>query len=478
VRIQRDVYEGSGSHGILRTAAGIKGVHSVLRALPSEGYFQAAFGAGERSGEPPAVTISPLLETPAESLSPGNLERDLTRAAMRHPETETVMLVRSETALLTGEDLPSPTLPPHPETGQETRFVTCEEVTPGTGEFEAADLALEELVRAHATPMDRTPAPTVNVFGPPPLNPGAAAEYAETVRLLDLIGVGVNACVPLGSSVADLSRLSQAWANVLLYREVGDSATLYLQDTFGTPRVTTPMIGAAGTGSVLRTVGGLCGIDANKIQRVVWSELGQTAKLPWFARLIPPEDLRGKRATIFGDLTYTLGLGYALAREVGLEVTCAGTYLEHLEQDFLFHTNSFTDQAFVTGDPEEAGARIEEANPDLLIGTRLEREVANALGIPFLQLCAPAGARVFVEKPLMGYVGSSVLADLLEGALSRGREYPKTNSSAVPWTEEALEGLEEIPAFLRGRTRRLAEEYAKETHAREITRDVLERSRR
>jgi light-independent protochlorophyllide reductase subunit B len=477
MRILRNTYEGPGSHGILRTVAGIKGVHSVLRALPSEGYFQAAFGAGERDGEPAAVTISPLMETPDGSLSPGDLERDLTRAAMQHPETETVMLVHSETSLLANEEAPSPTLPPHPETGQETKLVTCEQATAGIGELEAADLALEALVRAHATPMERSPTPTVNVFGPPLLNPGAAAEYAETIRLLALIGVEVNACVPLGANVRDLSQLSQAWANVLLYREVGDSATLYLQDTFGTPRVTTPMIGAAGTGSVLRTIGGLCELDANKIQRAIWSELGQTAKLPWFSRLIAPESLRGKRAAIFGDLTYTLGLGYALAREVGLEVACAGTYLEHLEQDFLFHTNSFTDQAFVTGNPEEAAARLEEANPDVLIGTRVEREVADTLGIPFLPLCAPAGPKAFVERPLMGYVGSSVLADLLEEALNRSREKPKTSSREIPWTDEAMEGLEEIPAFLRGRTRRLAEEYAKETYAGEITRDVLERSR-
>ncbi len=476
MRILRSTYEGPGSHGILRTVAGMKGIHSVLRALPSEGYFQAAFGAGAREGEPPAMTVSPLID-PEGSLSPGNLERDLTRAAMRHPETETVMLVRSETSLLTGEEVPAPTLPPHPETGQETRLVTCGQVTPGTGETEAADLALEELVRAHAAPTERTPTPTVNIFGPPLLNPGAAAEYAETVRLLGLIGVGVNACIPLGTSVGDLSQLAGAWANVLLYREIGESATLYLQDTFDTPRVTTPMIGAAGTGSVLRTIGGLCGLDANQIQRVVWSELGQTAKLPWFSRLLLPEDLRGKRAAIFGDFTYTLGLGYALAREVGLEVACAGTYLEHLEQDFLFHTNSFTDQAFVTGNPEEAAARLEEADPDLLIGTRLEKEVADTLGVPFLPICAPASARAFVERPLMGYAGSSVLADLLEESLNRGRERTKTASRGIPWTEEALEGLEEIPAFLRGRTRRLAEEYARETHAREITRDVLERSR-
>ena len=477
MKILRSTYEGPGSHGILRTAAGITGVHSVLRALPGEGYFQAIFGASERGSEPAAVTVSPLMEMPEGSLSPGDLERDLTRAAKSNPETETVMLVRSETSLLTGEDIPSPTLPPHPETGRETRLVTCERATPGMGEYEAADLALEALVRANAVPMERSPEPTVNVFGPPLLNPGAAAEYAETVRLMTLIGVGVNACVPLGADVGDLSRLSQAWANVLLYREIGESATVYLQDTFGTPRVTTPMIGAAGTGSVLRTIGGLCELDANKIQRVVWAELGQTSKLPWFARLLPPEELQDKRAAIFGDLTYTLGLGYALAREVGLEVFLRRHVSRAPGARLFVHTNSFTDQAFVTGDPETAAARLEEADPDILIGTRLEREVADALGIPFLQLCAPADSRAFVERPLMGYTGSSVLADLLEAALTRTRERPKINPRGPTWTDEALEGLGEIPAFLRGRTRRLAEEYAEETYAREITLDVLERSR-
>lgn len=477
MRILRNVYEGPGSHGVLRTVSGIKGVHTVLRAQSSEGHFQATFGSSYGSGEPANVTVSPLMETPNGSLSPGDLARDLTRAAMSHPETETVMLVRSETSLLSGENTPSPTLPPHPETGKETRFVTCAKVTPEMGEYEASDLALEALVRAHASPLDRTSEPTVNVFGPPLLNPGAAAEYAETVRLLGLIGVGVNACVPLGANVENLSQLSQAWANLLLYRETGESATVYLQETFGTPRVTTPMVGAGGTGSVLRAIGGLCELEPNKIQRVVWSELGKTSKLPWFARLMAPEELQDKRAAIFGDFTYTLGLGYAIAREVGLEVACAGTYLEHLEPDFLSQTKSFTDSAFVTGDPDDVASRLEEADPDILIGTRAEREVADELGVPFLQLCAPADSRAFVERPLMGYAGSSVLADLLKEALTDVGERPKTSVRGPRWTEEALKVLDETPSFLRGRTRRLAEEYAKENHAREITREVFERSR-
>src|SRR3712207_7554010 len=67
--------------------------------------------------------------------------------------------------------------------------------------------------------------------------PGAAAEYEEAERLLNLVGVEVNARVPLGATVEGLRRLPRAWGNVLLYREVGETATLHLQDEHGVGRV-------------------------------------------------------------------------------------------------------------------------------------------------------------------------------------------------------------------------------------------------
>lgn len=477
MKLRRNLYEGPGSHGALRAASGTRGLRSVLRALPGETYFQALFTSAQRSGASPPVTLSPLLENREGSYTPGDPGRDMARAVALHPDTETLMFVRSDATLLAGEEPPDPDLPENPETGRPVNLVLCDEISAGVGEMAAMDLAVESLVRAHAKPLEKSQEPTVNLFGPPVLNPRAAAEYEEAERLLGLLGVGVNARVPLGGSVRELSRISRAWANLVLYREAGESATLYLQDEFEIPRVTTPMIGAAGTGAVLRAIGELCGLEAGRVQRVIWGELGQTSKLPWFARLMAPETLRGRRAAIFGDLTYTLGLGYALAREVGIEVAWAGTYLEHLERDFLFSANSFTDYAFFTDDPAEVAARVEEYEPELLIGTHLEREVADALGVAFLPLCPPAAVHPFVEKPLMGYSGSSSLADLLEDPLRRPAQQPKAPSRSLPWTEEALEDLDEVPAFLRGRARRLAEDHARKTGAREITREVFEHSR-
>ena len=475
MKLLRGVYEGPQSYGILRVAASIRGVHTLLRALPGEAYFRTLYGARERTGEMAPVTLSPPREGRDDSMAPGNLARDLSGVVRRHPKAEIVILARSEASLLSGETITS--LPEVEGTGRLPELVTFPWENPGMRETEAAELALEDLIRArmHDRP-ERSPYPTVNLFGPPIFGPGAAAEYAEAERLLDMIGVEVNARVPLGANTTDLSRLPRAWANVLLYREVGESATLYLQDELGMPRVTTPMIGAAGTGAALRTVGELCQLDPKSVQRTIWAELARTAKLPWYARLEPPETFQDRRVAIFGDFTYPLGLGYALAREVGLEITACGTYLTHLERDFLFHAHTFTEGAFVEEDPEEVAARIEAAKPDLIIGTRLEEGVADSLGVPFLPLCPPVADSPFVGRPVMGYAGSSVLADALDNVLREKRTEP-AGEAGMQWTDGALQEAAEVPLFLRARARRLAEERARSQGSGEVTREIFLESR-
>jgi light-independent protochlorophyllide reductase subunit B len=476
VKLLRGVYEGPQSHGILRVAASIGGVHTLLRALPGETYFRTLYGARERTGEMAPVTLSPLREGPDDSMAPGNLARDFSGVIRRNPKAEIVLLARSEASLLSEESIPT-ILPETEGTGRAPRLVTFPWEQPGMRETEAAELALEDLIHAgmHHRP-ERSPYPTVNVFGPPIFGPGAAAEYAEAERLLDMIGVEVNARVPLGANARDLGRLPRAWANVLLYREIGESATLYLQDEFGMPRVTTPMIGAAGTGAVLRSVGELCQLDPKSVQRTIWAELAGTAKLPWYARLEPPETFQNRRVAIFGDFTYPIGLGYALAREVGLEIIACGTYLTHLERDFRFHAHTFTEGAFVEDDPDRVAARIEAAKPDLIIGTHLEEGVADSLGVPFLPLCPPVSDTPFVVRPLMGYAGSSVLADTLDKVLRENGREPAAEAG-MRWTDEALLEAAEVPLFLRARARRLAEERARKQGSGEVTREIFLKSR-
>jgi light-independent protochlorophyllide reductase subunit B len=215
VKLLSGVYEGPQSYGIMRVAASIGGVHALLRAQPGEAYFRTLYGARERTGEMAPVTLSTMREGPDGSMAPGNLARDLSSVVRRHPKTEIVVLAHSEASLLSGETIPVTTLPEVEGTGRTPGLITFPWEGPGMREIEAAELALEDLIRARMNDRhERSPYPTVNLFGPPIFGPGAAAEYAEAERLLDMIGVEVNARVPLGANTADLDRLPRAWANV------------------------------------------------------------------------------------------------------------------------------------------------------------------------------------------------------------------------------------------------------------------------
>ncbi len=70
------------------------------------------------------------------------------------------------------------------------------------------------------------------------------------------------------------------------------------------------------------------------------------------------------------------------------------------------------------------------------------------------------------------------MADALDGVLGRTEEEPEAvEVTGMPWTGEALKELAEIPPFLRGRARRLAEERARELDSTEVTREIFLESR-
>ena len=76
----------------------------------------------------------------------------------------------------------------------------------------------------------------------------------------------------------------------------------------------------------------------------------------------------------------------------------------------------------------------------------------------------------------MGYTGSSVLADELDNVLRKKRIEP-AGEAPIQWTEGALQEVSEVPLFLRGRARRLAEEHARKQGSAKVTREIFLESR-
>jgi light-independent protochlorophyllide reductase subunit B len=154
---------------------------------------------------------------------------------------------------------------------------------------------------------------------------------------------------------------------------------------------------------------------------------------------------------------------------------------------------------------------IEALQPELVLGTQMERHIAKRLRIPCAVISAPVHVQDFPARysPQMGFEGANVLFDtwvhplvmgLEEHLLHMFRDDFEFNDAAgashlgghgaseakvepvvadmaettdIIWTGEAEAELRKIPFFVRGKARRNTERFASERHLNPITLETL-----
>ena len=124
-----------------------------------------------------------------------------------------------------------------------------------------------QLVRAFARKGTPTAQACCNILGPTALGFRHRDDVAEITRLLDRLGIAVNVVAPLGATPADLSRLSDATFNIVLYPETGLQAASWLQRNHGQPFVKTIPLGIGATRDFITEVAALAGVDPSPAAR-------------------------------------------------------------------------------------------------------------------------------------------------------------------------------------------------------------------
>ncbi len=481
-------YEGPPHVGAMRVATAMRNVHYVLHAPQGDTYADLLFTMIERRDRRPPVTYTTFQARDLGGDTAG-LFQQACRDAYERFRPEVLLVGASCTAELLQDDpgglaaavgLPVPVIPLELPSYQRKE------------NWGAAE-TFYRLVRALAQPAAGTARarPRCNLLGPVALGFRHRDDVAAVTALLDRLGADVHVTAPLGASPADLATLADADCNIVLYPEIAATAAQWLGRSFGMPCVTLPPIGVSATRDFIAEVARVLGLDPAP----VLADPGTRA--PWYARSVDSTYLTGKRVFVFGDATHAIAAARIATAELGLSLVGLGTYSRELARDVRAAANAYGVEPLITDDYLDVEKAIIAAQPELVLGSQMERHVAKRLGIPCAVISAPVHVQDFPARfsPQMGFEGADVIFDtwvhplmmgLEEHLLSMFRDDFEFNDSAAPshiaaapapatlaWAAEAEQELKKIPFFVRGKARRNTETFAQSRGLSLITVEAL-----
>ncbi|MEL7041272.1 MAG: ferredoxin:protochlorophyllide reductase (ATP-dependent) subunit B [Pseudomonadota bacterium] len=490
-------YEGPPHIGAMRVATAMDDVHFVLHAPQGDTYADLLFTMIERRDARPPVAYTTFEARDLGGDTANVFKQTLTDAHARF-NPDLILVGASCTAELIQDDpgglakrvgLPVPVVPLElPSFSKKEHWGAAE--------------TLYQIVRALA---DRTPRPkksemarpSCNLLGPTALGFRHRDDVAEIAGLISSLGIDVNLIAPLHATPADIVRIGQADFNVVLYPEIADTTARWLERTFGQPYTKTIPIGVGATRAFVKEVCALAGVSPD--------ERLDRSNLPWWSNSVDSTYFTGKRVFIFGDATHAIAAARVASEEIGFEVVGLGCYNREFARDVRAAAKDYGLEALISDDYLEVEAAIAKAQPELILGTQMERHIAKRLGVPCAVIAAPAHVHDFPARysPQMGFEGANVLFDtwihpllmgLEEHLLGMFRDDFEFNDTAGPshisghaempaqitdlkshigWAPEAEAELKKVPFFVRGKARKNTEQFARDRDLDTISIDTL-----
>lgn len=508
-------YEGPPHIGAMRIATAMKRVHYVLHAPQGDTYADLLFTMIERRSERPPVTYTTFQ---ARDLGGDTAElfKTAARDAYERFKPDALLVGASCTAELIQDDpgglalalaLPVPVVPLELPAYQKKENW-------GAAETFYRLVRACAGARAPAPGWQRPPRPEgrrprCNLLGATALGFRHRDDVTEIRKLLAELGVDVHVTAPMDATPADLATLGEADFNVALYPEIATPAAQWLERTFRQPCVKTVPIGVVATKAFISEVAAVSGVE-------IPPALSES-RLPWYSRSVDSTYLTGKRVFVFGDATHALAAARVATQELGFTVVGLGTYSREFARDVREAAAEYGVEALITDDYLEVEAKVQELQPELVLGTQMERHIAKRFGIPSAVISAPVHVQDFPARysPQMGFEGANVIFDSWVHPLMMGLEehllamfrddfefhdevapshlggmdiarteievetvLPTSSTIAAPelslsWGEDAENELKKIPFFVRGKARRNTERFATERGVATITLETL-----
>ena len=409
-------YEGPPHVGAMRVVTAMEDVHYVLHAPQGDTYADLLFTMIERLPKRPPVTYTTFQ---ARDLGGDTAElfKTAARDAFERFKPKAMLVGASCTAELIQDDpgglakaldLPIPVIPLELPSYQRK-------------ENWGASETFYQLVRSLAKPKTQqvqSERKSCNILGATALGFRHRDDLREITGLLGQLGIDINVVAPLGATPADMARLGDADFNVVLYPEIASVAAQWLTRTFSQPATKIVPIGSGATRDFIAEVAQLAGVDPSAV-------LADTnARAPWYAKSVDSTYLTNKRVFVFGDATHAVAAARIASHELGFTVVGLGTYSREQAREVREAAKLYGIEPLITDDYLEVEAKVAELQPELVLGSQMERHIAKRLGIPCAVISAPVHVQDFPARysPQMGFEGANVMFDTWVHPLMMGLE--------------------------------------------------------
>ena len=536
------MYAGPAHIGTLRVASSFKNVHAIMHAPLGDDYFHVMRSMLERERDFTPVTASIV---DRHVLARGSQEKVIENIVRKDKEEnpDLILLTPTCTSSILQEDLQNFADRAALEANSDVLLADVNHYR--VNELQAADRTFEQILRFYiektkkedpdyftedsslqqptklgvsgvhadktegfappvngfrpAGALKKTEKPSANILGILSLGFHHQHDCRELKRLLFELGIETNLILPEGGSVSELKDLSKAWFNIVPYREIGSMAAQYLEKEFQMPYVSMTPMGILETASFVRQIEKILNASPHRgsnpaynFQPYITRQTQFVSEASWFSRSIDCQNLTGKKTVVFGDATHAAAMTKLLAREMGIRVSCAGTYCKHDADWFRDQVSPYCDTVLITDDHTEVGDVISRIEPAAIFGTQMERHIGKRLGIPCGVISAPIHIQNFPlgYRPFLGYEGANQIADLVYNSFSLGMEdhlldvfgghdtkevitKALSTEGECSWTPEALAELNRIPGFVRGKVKRNTEKYARGAKISSISVEVM-----
>jgi len=493
------MYAGPAHIGTLRIASSFKNVHAIMHAPIGDDYFNVMRSMLSRERDFTPVTTSVV---DRNVLARGSQEKVvdniIRKDAEEHPDL--IVLTPTCTSSILQEDLHNFVERAQLEAKGDVMLADVNHYR--YNELQAADRTLDQIVQYYIEKArkrgelakGKTAKPSVNIIGTTTLGFHNNHDCTELKRLMADLGIEVNTLIPEGASVNDLKKMSQAWFNLVPYRELGLTTARYLEEQFGTPYIDITPMGVVETARCIRKIQQVINAQGAEVdyENFINEQTLHVSQAAWFSRSIDCQNLTGKKAVVFGDNTHAAAITKILAREMGIHVVWAGTYCKYDADWFREQVSEYCDEVLISEDHGAIGDAIARVEPSAIFGTQMERHVGKRLDIPCGVIAAPIHVQNFPigYKPFMGYEGTNQITDLIYNSFTLGMEDHLLEifgghdtkevitrgisaDSDLNWTKDGQAELNKIPGFVRGKVKRNTEKFARDRGFKEINAEVL-----